>query len=62
MRCYDCGAEITKSVRQFREPKDRRHKAGFRDVCEGCYEKGPRVGRVIATMPPIPAPDRKEKE
>lgn len=30
---------MTRAVREYREPKDGRFKAGFRDVCEPCYER-----------------------
>ena len=48
--CYDCGARVSKAVRQYREAKDKRYKSGFRDVCEPCYDKTKRPRKEVQPM------------
>ena len=36
--CYDCGKQVKRAIRQYREAKDKRHKPGYRDVCGNCYD------------------------
>lgn len=50
MTCYDCGAKVKTAIRQVREAKDRRFKAGFKDICEPCYEADMRrrAGRLLS--------------
>jgi hypothetical protein len=47
--CYDCGAKVSEAVRQYREPKDGRYKAAFRDVCIPCYDAWKKVALAKAT-------------
>lgn len=37
MKCYLCKKEVTRAIRHFMNPKDRREVAKFRDLCEMCY-------------------------
>jgi hypothetical protein len=64
MRCFCCKKETTSAIRTFMHPsRDRRQKAGFRDLCEECHTKVMEArGFTLTTLPGIDFPVWVHKE